>query len=682
MSLKVELLEQSFEAIKPQADDFVNSFYDNLFTANPEAQPLFASTDMAEQKKKLLNSLVLVVENLRMPEVLDQVLRGLGARHVKYGALPEHYPLVGTALLTTFEQYLGPQWTPEVKQAWLDAYGAITEIMLDGADYSEKEVALPSPEPEAASAEEVSLKLDGADYSEQEVTLPTPEPEAAKVEEVGLKVELLEQSFEAIKPQADDFVNSFYDNLFTAHPEAKPLFEGTNMAEQKKKLLNSLVLVVENLRMPEVLNQTLRGLGSRHVKYGALPEHYPLVGTALLTTFEQYLQEQWTPEVKQAWVDAYGAITEIMLDGADYSEKEVALPNPEPEAEEESALPTAESEASPVEEMGLKVELLEQSFEVIKPQAEEFVKSFYENLFTFHPEAAPFFAHTDMKEQKKRLLGYLVLIVVNLRKPEELDRALRGLGARHVKYGALPEHYPLVGSAFLTTFEQYLGPQWTPEVQQAWVEAYGTISQIMLDGADYSEEEIALPIPEPEAAPVEEVGLKVELLEQSFEAIKPQADEFVNSFYDNLFTAHPEAQPLFEGTNMAEQKKKLLNSLVLVVENLRMPEVLDQVLRGLGARHVKYGALPEHYPLVGSALLTTFEQYLGPQWTPEVKQAWVDAYGAITEIMLDGADYSEKEVALPTPEPEAAPVENEGLWFTIASGGFLGLFAFLLVLLY
>ena len=145
---------------------------------------------------------------------------------------------------------------------------------------------------------------------------------------MSLKVELLEQSFELIKPSADDFVASFYDNLFTANPEAKPLFETTNMAAQKKKLLNSLVLVVENLREPEMLDSSLRGLGARHVQYGALPEHYPLVGGALLTTFEQYLQEKWTPEVKQAWIDAYGAISEIMLDGADYSQPEIALKEP------------------------------------------------------------------------------------------------------------------------------------------------------------------------------------------------------------------------------------------------------------------------------------------------------------------------------------------------------------------
>ena len=312
MSLQVELLEQSFDAIKPNANEFVASFYENLFTANPEAKPLFDTTDMEAQKKKLLSSLVLVVESLRKPEVLEGALRGLGARHVKYGALPEHYPLVGNALLTTFGQYLGEQWTPNTKQAWTDAYVAISEIMLDGADYNQAEIALPTPGTEAAEAE------------------------------AGLQVELLEQSFDAIKPKASEFVASFYENLFTANPEAKPLFDTTDMEAQKKKLLSSLVLVVENLRKPEVLDSALRGLGARHVEYGALPEHYPLVGSALLTTFGQYLGEKWTPNVKQAWVDAYGTISEIMLDGADYNQAEIAL---QPEA---SNTEIASAEASPL----------------------------------------------------------------------------------------------------------------------------------------------------------------------------------------------------------------------------------------------------------------------------------------------------------------------------------------------
>ncbi|NEO32593.1 MAG: flavohemoprotein [Symploca sp. SIO3C6] len=133
MSLAVEVLEQSFEKVKPQANEFATSFYENLLTDYPETKPLFANTDMESQKQKLLTSLVLVVENLRKPDVLENALKSLGAKHVDYQVIPEYYPYVGQALLKTFEHYLDSDWTPEVKQAWTDAYSAITSLMLEGA---------------------------------------------------------------------------------------------------------------------------------------------------------------------------------------------------------------------------------------------------------------------------------------------------------------------------------------------------------------------------------------------------------------------------------------------------------------------------------------------------------------------------------------------------------------------
>ncbi len=98
MSLSFELIEQSFQKVKPKAQEFASSFYRNLFVANPELKPLFANTNMEEQKEKLMNSLVLVVLNIRYPKNLKDALQGLGARHVEYGTLPEHYPMVGNAL--------------------------------------------------------------------------------------------------------------------------------------------------------------------------------------------------------------------------------------------------------------------------------------------------------------------------------------------------------------------------------------------------------------------------------------------------------------------------------------------------------------------------------------------------------------------------------------------------------
>lgn len=44
---------------------------------------------------------------------------------------------------------------------------------------------------------------------------------------------------------------------------------------------------------------------------------------------------------------------------------------------------------------------------------------------------------------------------------------------------------------------------------------------------------------------------------------------------------------------------------------------------------------------MGAALLKNFESYLGENWTPEVEQAWTDAYEKIANIMLEGAEHCE-----------------------------------------
>lgn len=139
MSLNSDLLEQSFAKIKLQAENFSTSFYENLLSDYPQVRPLFAKTDMVEQRQKLFSSLVLVIENIRKPETLTNSLKGLGKKHIKYGVLPSHYPLVGNSLLKTFKTYLGSDWTVEVEQAWIEAYKAIASLMLDEKPLNEED---------------------------------------------------------------------------------------------------------------------------------------------------------------------------------------------------------------------------------------------------------------------------------------------------------------------------------------------------------------------------------------------------------------------------------------------------------------------------------------------------------------------------------------------------------------
>ena len=64
----------------------------------------------------------------------------------------------------------------------------------------------------------------------------------------------------------------------------------------------------------------------------------------------------------------------------------------------------------------------------------------------------------------------------------------------------------------------------------------------------------------------------------------------------------------------------------------------------LAKRHVGYGAKPEHYPVVGGALLWTLEKGLGEAWTPEVADAWTAAYGTLSGYMISEA-YGRAEAA-------------------------------------
>ena len=133
------------------------------------------------------------------------------------------------------------------------------------------------------------------------------------------------------------------------------------------------------------------------------------------------------------------------------------------------------------------------------------------------------------------------------------------------------------------------------------------------------------------------MSLNVSVLESSFKLVASQGEKLVARFYERLFQKYPAVKPLFKHSSMKAQKKKLLASLVLVIQNLRHPDKLTQALQGLGARHVAYGAQPAHYDAVGENLLAVLEEFAGSAWTPPVKQAWIDAYGAIKTIMLAGA---------------------------------------------
>lgn len=129
---QVKLVQESFAKVAPISEQAAIVFYDRLFEVAPAVKAMFPS-DMTEQRKKLMATLAVVVNGLtNLPSVLPAA-SALAKRHVGYGAKPEHYPVVGGALLWTLEKGLGEAWTPDVAAAWTTAYGTLSGYMISEA---------------------------------------------------------------------------------------------------------------------------------------------------------------------------------------------------------------------------------------------------------------------------------------------------------------------------------------------------------------------------------------------------------------------------------------------------------------------------------------------------------------------------------------------------------------------
>ena len=131
-STQVKLVQESFAKVIPISEAAAVMFYDRLFEVAPSVRTMFPD-DMSGQRKKLMMMLAAVVNGLGNLESILPAASALAKRHVDYGAKPEHYPVVGGALLWTLEKGLGEAWTPDVAAAWAAAYGTLSGYMISEA---------------------------------------------------------------------------------------------------------------------------------------------------------------------------------------------------------------------------------------------------------------------------------------------------------------------------------------------------------------------------------------------------------------------------------------------------------------------------------------------------------------------------------------------------------------------
>jgi hemoglobin-like flavoprotein len=135
--------------------------------------------------------------------------------------------------------------------------------------------------------------------------------------------------------------------------------------------------------------------------------------------------------------------------------------------------------------------ILEDSFSQVAAVREQAAELFYERLFAHDPSLRVMFAHSDMREQGRKLMLALSLVISSLRRLDAVVPALETLAVKHVGYGVQSAHYQTVGKALIETLSLFFGARFTQEHRRAWTMAYGAVADVMIAAAN------AARVPEP-----------------------------------------------------------------------------------------------------------------------------------------------------------------------------------------
>lgn len=131
-SRQKQLVQTSFEGIRPQAEGTSNLFYGHLFELNPRLEKLFIDK-LRSQGLSLMQMIAIAVRGLDRFDEIAPLLNKLGARYAATGLKSRITKPSARRGCGRLERGLGDVFTAEVRAAWIAAYDLMTGAMKTGA---------------------------------------------------------------------------------------------------------------------------------------------------------------------------------------------------------------------------------------------------------------------------------------------------------------------------------------------------------------------------------------------------------------------------------------------------------------------------------------------------------------------------------------------------------------------
>ena len=128
----------------------------------------------------------------------------------------------------------------------------------------------------------------------------------------------------------------------------------------------------------------------------------------------------------------------------------------------------------------------------------------------------------------------------------------------------------------------------------------------------------------------------IDIVKSTVPVLEQHGKTITTVFYKNMFEAHPELLNIFNHANQSRgrQQTALANTVLAAAKYIDNLEVIVPAVVQIAHKHRGLDVRPEHYPIVGHHLLGAIKEVLGDAATPEILNAWGEAYGVIADAFI------------------------------------------------
>jgi nitric oxide dioxygenase len=127
--------------------------------------------------------------------------------------------------------------------------------------------------------------------------------------------DLVKATVPVLKEHGVALTTHFYNRMLSNNAELKNVFNAANQrnSAQPTALAMAVLAYAENIEDPAVLSTAVNKIANKHVSLDIRPEHYAIVGKHLLESIKEVLGDAATPELVDAWGEAYGELAGIFI---------------------------------------------------------------------------------------------------------------------------------------------------------------------------------------------------------------------------------------------------------------------------------------------------------------------------------------------------------------------------------